>query len=516
MGNDPSTSVTDGFGRTHDIPNLFMCDGSLLPTQGSANPGLTIQALAARTADFLISNGADCTGANAKDCHSFPTAHPAQSLTEGYVQQRCAKNQVIQSMRLGNDFALKEEYMDNTRAQRLAQMFTNRGADFHAIICRLPQNVVMLTGYQPILGNSFCLVTLNAGRQVEIRLAVPVDEADLVPPGTAVEVKTFAVETLHAMSDTPHAAREPLAELFRAAGLNENAVIGYEAAPTPIATAYTQVGIPGPATLDLYHELFLGGYLRDVTPMLDELAAIKTEKELAAIRRCEAVALQGFAAAREAIRVGATEADVAAATHATLLRAGYAAPGAINVTPHVHVMSGPRAALAYRAFNLTSNRPIARGDTVTVQMEVGINGYWAELTRSFFAGTISDEWRKAHMACVEAQDAALQVIQDGAPARAADGAARSVMGRAGFGPAFKHGLGHGLGFQAINHAAAPTVHPVSKAVLRSGMVHNMEPAVYLEGKGGIRLNDNVLVRPDGNEVLSNSLSRDLDWLVVEG
>lgn len=59
MGHDPRTSVADSFGRSHDIPNLFVCDGSLLPTQGSANPGLTIQALAARTADFLISNGVD-------------------------------------------------------------------------------------------------------------------------------------------------------------------------------------------------------------------------------------------------------------------------------------------------------------------------------------------------------------------------------------------------------------------------------------------------------------------------
>jgi len=54
MGNDPRTSVVDGFGRAHDIPNLFICDGSIFPTQGSANPGLTIQALAARTADYLI------------------------------------------------------------------------------------------------------------------------------------------------------------------------------------------------------------------------------------------------------------------------------------------------------------------------------------------------------------------------------------------------------------------------------------------------------------------------------
>jgi choline dehydrogenase-like flavoprotein len=57
MGNDPRTSVVDKFGRTHDIANLFVCDGSVMPTQGSANPGLTIQALAARTADYLISQG---------------------------------------------------------------------------------------------------------------------------------------------------------------------------------------------------------------------------------------------------------------------------------------------------------------------------------------------------------------------------------------------------------------------------------------------------------------------------
>ena len=404
--------------------------------------------------------------------------------------------------------------MDTTRQQRIVEMFTRRGEDFHALICRLPQNVVMLTGYQPILGNTFCLVTVNAARDVEIRLALPVDEQDFVPPGTAVEVKTYAEETLHYIDNTIGAAREPLAELIRSAGINENAVIGYEGIYSPVAAAYTQVGVPGPATLELLHQLFLGGYLRDVTSMLDELAAIKTEDEIEAIRRCERVAFEGFQAARDAIHTGATEADVAAATYAALLRAGYAVPGACNVLPYVHVMAGPRAALAYRAFNLTSNYAISQGDTVTVQMEVCINGYWAELTRSFFAGTISDEWRKAHLACVAAQDAALQSIRDGVPARAVDGAARSVMGKAGFGPAFKHGLGHGFGFQAINHAAAPVLHPASDAVLRSGMVHNMEPAAYLEGKGGIRLNDNVLVRNDGNEVLSRMIPRDLDWLVV--
>ncbi|HLH62436.1 MAG TPA: Xaa-Pro peptidase family protein [Ktedonobacteraceae bacterium] len=405
--------------------------------------------------------------------------------------------------------------MDSARKQRIIEMFLNRGEDFHALICRLPQNVVMLTGYQPILGNTFCLVTVDAAtKEVQVRMALPVDEQDLVAPGTAIEVKTYAEETMHYIANTIEAVREPLAELIRSAGINENAVIGYEGIHSPVATAYTQVGVPGPATLELLHQLFLGGYLRDVSDMLDELAAIKTEDEIEAMRRCEQVAYEGFKAARDAVRVGASEADVAAATCGALIRAGYAVPGAKHVLPHVHVMAGPRAALAYRAFNLTSNYAIAQGDTVTVQMEVCINGYWAELTRSFFAGSLSDEWRRAHEACVAAQDAALQSIRDGAAARAVDGAARNVMEKAGFGAAFKHGLGHGFGFQAINHAAAPVLHPASNAVLRNGMVHNMEPAVYLEGKGGIRLNDNVLVRNDGNEVLSKMIPRDLDWLVV--
>ena len=404
--------------------------------------------------------------------------------------------------------------MDKMRTQRLKDMFAQKGADFHAIICRLPQHVLMLTGYQPILGNTFCIVTLNHAKEVEIRLAVPKDEEELVPPGVAVEIKTYSEETMDYIGNTIQSVREPLAELLRSASINENAVVGIEGVYSPIATAYTQVGAPGPATLDLLHKLFLGGELRDATALLDELAAIKTDEEIEAIKRSEEVAFQGFTAAREAIYVGGTEAEVAAQTYAALLRAGYASQGAQHVLPHVHVMAGKRAALAYRAFNLTSNAPIQEGDTVTVQMEIGINGYWAELTRTFFAKTISGEWQKAHQACMEAQDAALQVIKDGAEARAADEAARAVMTRHGFGSAFKHGLGHGFGFQAINHAAAPVLHPASHAVLRSGMVHNMEPAVYLDGKGGIRLNDNVVVRADGNEVLSSRIPRNLDWLVV--
>ncbi|HYX50804.1 MAG TPA: poly-gamma-glutamate hydrolase family protein, partial [Ktedonobacteraceae bacterium] len=238
--------------------------------------------------------------------------------------------------------------MNKTRAERIREMFTQKGADFRALVCRLPQNVLMLTGYQPILGNSFCIVTLNPAKEVEIRLAVPKDEEELVPPGVAVEIKTFSEETMDYIGNTIQAVREPLAELLRSASINENAVVGIEGVYSPIATSYTQVGAPGPATLELLHRLFLGGELHDATSMFDELAAIKTDEEIEAIKRSEEVALQGFEAAREAIYVGGTEAEVAAETYAALLRTGYAAQGAKHVLPRVHVMAGKRAALAYR------------------------------------------------------------------------------------------------------------------------------------------------------------------------
>jgi Xaa-Pro dipeptidase len=401
--------------------------------------------------------------------------------------------------------------MDPARAAKLVELFRRDGCA--ALVCRVPQHVLMLTGYLPILGNSFCMVSLNASGEPEVRLAIPKDEEDLVPAGIAIDLHVFAEETMHSIRNTIQAARGPLADLLPGAGLPHGATLGYEGGYAPIATAYTQVGVPGPATLELLRDVLPGMQWRDASVLLDELAAVKTEDELTGIRLSEAAALHGFKAARESIAAGTTEGGVAAVVYGALLRSGHRS-ARVQVLPHVHVMSGPRAALAYRAFNLTSNRAIEHGDPVTVQMEIGIDGYWAELTRTFFAGDASEEWREAHTACMDARKAALAVIRDGVNGREADESARAVMRQAGFGDAFKHGLGHGIGFQAINHGALPKLHPASNDVLRQGMVHNIEPAVYLDGKGGLRLNDNVHVQAEGNEVLSSAVPRDLDWLLA--
>jgi choline dehydrogenase-like flavoprotein len=89
MGNDPANSVVDKYGRTHDIANLFICDGSIMPTQGSANPGLTIQALAARSADYLISQGESVFNSDKRNMQRPPVRHSlSPSATWGHGAPR--------------------------------------------------------------------------------------------------------------------------------------------------------------------------------------------------------------------------------------------------------------------------------------------------------------------------------------------------------------------------------------------------------------------------------------------
>ncbi|HEY7849855.1 MAG TPA: M24 family metallopeptidase, partial [Ktedonobacterales bacterium] len=288
-----------------------------------------------------------------------------------------------------------------------------RSAGYAALIVRMPEHVLMLSGYQPILGNSFCLLSLGPSGEPELRLAALDSEAERASDAAPLQLVTFAEETLGWIGNTIVAAKEPLAKLLAAARLAPDVVVGIEGGANPIATGYTQVGAPAFATTQLLRELLPQATLRDATDLLDALKAVKSEAELERIRQAERVAIAGFRAAREAARPGASEADVAAATYAALVRAGYGVAGVVNVQPFVHVMAGLRSELAYLAFNMTSSAIIQPGDPVLVQLEIGLDGYWAELTRTFFAGSISETWRAAHTACVRAHEAALKVIRAG-------------------------------------------------------------------------------------------------------
>jgi Xaa-Pro aminopeptidase len=106
---------------------------------------------------------------------------------------------------------------------------------------------------------------------------------------------------------------------------------------------------------------------------------------------------------------------------------------------------------------------------------------------------------------LRAQERALRAIRPGVAAQEVDAAARTTIAEAGYGDHFGHGLGHGLGLQVHE---APAVRPLSDTVLQAGMVFTVEPGIYLPGWGGVRIEDDVLVTPDGCEVLTH-VPRDL-------
>jgi Xaa-Pro aminopeptidase len=129
-------------------------------------------------------------------------------------------------------------------------------------------------------------------------------------------------------------------------------------------------------------------------------------------------------------------------------------------------------------------------------------GFWTDITRTFIAERDEDNQRAVQRAIFAARDEALAAVGPGVRASHVDDVARATMSRHGFGAAFKHPTGHGVGFAAINHNARPRVHPRSDDVLHTGMVLNIEPAVYVE-RFGMRHCDMIAVTDHGAELLTD-------------
>src|SRR5262249_42607332 len=136
-----------------------------------------------------------------------------------------------------------------------------------------------------------------------------------------------------------------------------------------------------------------------------------------------------------------------------------------------------------------------------VLVDWGASGrfYKSDLTRVLATRRISPKLEEVYRVVLTAQERAVRSIRPGVRAHEVDAEARSVIAQAGFGDFFGHGLGHGLGLQVHE---APALRPNSEAVLQPGMVTTVEPGIYLPGWGGVRIEDDVLVTPDGCEVLT--------------
>jgi Xaa-Pro aminopeptidase len=164
--------------------------------------------------------------------------------------------------------------------------------------------------------------------------------------------------------------------------------------------------------------------------------------------------------------------------------------------------SGPNSASPHHH---TGDRVIQQGDAVIFDWGGTLNGYHSDVTRTVYVGTPTDEYRKVYNTVREANQAALDAVKPGAPAESIDKAARDVITKAGYGEAFLHRVGHGLGMDVHEE---PYLVGGNKTPLEIGMVFSDEPGIYLVGKFGVRIEDSVVVTETGGKRL-NEASREI-------
>ncbi len=232
--------------------------------------------------------------------------------------------------------------------------------------------------------------------------------------------------------------------------------------------------------------------LKPVVDRVEALRQIKDEEEIGAIREAIDCAERAFAMLRNGLRRDESEKDTADLLEHYLRRCGatgssfppIVAVGVRSALPHARPTPGTRI-----------------GDDEFVLVDWGATGrpYKSDLTRVLVTGKVTPKFETVYRTVLAAQERGIAAIHPGVKARDVDAEARAVIEDAGFGRFFSHGLGHGIGMDIHE---APRVRSGSEMVLQAGMVLTVEPGIYLPDWGGVRIEDDVLVTPEGCEVLT--------------
>jgi Xaa-Pro aminopeptidase len=222
---------------------------------------------------------------------------------------------------------------------------------------------------------------------------------------------------------------------------------------------------------------------------------VKDEAEIATLKEAGRRLGRATAEAASLARAGRSEIDVAGDLDALLRRWGFERPAFETI-----VASGPNSALPHAR---PGRRVLAEGDGVVLDFGGVYDGYCVDLTRTVELGDAGTDFRRLFAAVAEAQQAAISAVRPGAKASSVDDAARAALGRYGLEGAFGHGTGHGLGLEV--HEEPRIGRPLAgqpDLELQPGMVFTIEPGVYVEGVGGVRIEDDVLVTDSGCVVLT--------------
>jgi Xaa-Pro aminopeptidase len=230
-----------------------------------------------------------------------------------------------------------------------------------------------------------------------------------------------------------------------------------------------------------------------IDALVDRLRAVKDAYEVDRIRDAAHLGSEVMNEAIRLIRPGVTELDIAGEITYRMRRRG-----ASGESFEAIVAAGPRSALPHAR---PTSRRIRKNELVVLDLGAILRHYCSDLTRTVYVGRAPSRVRRWYQAVLEAQTSARDALKSGVTAGVVDAAARGVLQRAGLGRYFVHSTGHGMGLEIHEQ---PRLARGQKDLLETGNVVTLEPGVYIEGVGGIRIEDDALVTSRGTEILTTA------------
>ena len=233
--------------------------------------------------------------------------------------------------------------------------------------------------------------------------------------------------------------------------------------------------------------------LTPASALMTELRGSKDEEELSCMTAAQRIAEGALEQILKEIRPGMTEKEIAARLNYLMVSAG-----AEKTSFDTIVASGPNGSMPHAVPGM---RKVREGDFITMDFGCVYKGYCSDMTRTVALGRPSDEMRNVYDIVLQAQLAGIAAAKAGVTGAAIDGAARKVIQDAGYGAYFGHSFGHSLG---IDIHEAPNAAPGNDKPMPDGAVVSAEPGIYLPGKFGVRIEDVMILRPDGAQVITKA------------
>ncbi|RAZ68444.1 M24 family metallopeptidase [Planococcus maitriensis] len=246
------------------------------------------------------------------------------------------------------------------------------------------------------------------------------------------------------------------------------------------------------ATYSQYKEK-LSAALEPVSGLIEKLRMVKSPEELEVLKAAAKIADDAFEHICTYIKPGMTELQVS-----NELEFYMRSQGATSSSFDIIVASGLRSALPH---GVASDKKIEQGDLITLDFGALYNGYVSDITRTVAVGEPSDKLKEIYRVVLDSQVLALDKIKPGMTGIEADAIARDYIKSKGYGEAFGHSTGHGIGLEVHE---GPGLSFRSETVLEPGMAVTVEPGIYLPGIGGVRIEDDILITETGNERLTHS------------